>query len=151
AAPIGEIVQREPKQGAAATEKTEVKLLYDAQNLYIGVVCYDSEPEKIVATQMARDALLEVDDRIEILLDPFHDRRNAFYFATNPLGALVDGLIVEGGRVNTDWDAIWTVKTRRFDKGWSAEFEIPFKSLSFNKGQRVWGFNFARHIKRKLE
>ncbi len=151
AAPISEIRQRVPKPGIAATEKTEVRLLYDNQNFYIGVMCYDSEPDKIIGTQMARDALLEVDDQIEILLDPFHDKRNAFYFATNPLGALLDGLIIEGGRVNTDWDAIWTVKTRRFDQGWSAEFEIPFKSLSFNKGQTVWGFNFARHIKRKIE
>lgn len=150
-APIGEIVQRVPRPGVAATEKTEVRLLSDSQNLYIGVMCYDSEPERIIGTQMGRDALLEVDDQIEILLDPFHDRRNAFYFATNPLGALVDGLIIESGRVNTDWDAIWTVKTQRSDKGWSAEFEIPFKSLSFHRGQRVWGFNFARHIKRKLE
>ena len=78
AAPIGEILQREPKPGEKATEQTEVKILYDAENLYIGVVCYDSEPSRIVATQMARDADLSADDRIEILIDSFHDRHNAF-------------------------------------------------------------------------
>src|SRR5262249_2447118 len=151
AEPIGEITHREPKPGAAATEKTEVKLLYDHQNLYVGVVCYDSEPDKIIGTQEARDAMLDSDDQIQILIDTFHDSRNAFYFATNPLGALVDGLIIENGQVNREWDAIWLVKTRKFDRGWCAELEIPFKSLGFNKGQTAWGFNFSRTIKRKIE
>jgi hypothetical protein len=149
--PIGEIVQREPQPGEKATEPTEVKLLYDTQNLYIGVMCYDSEPERIIGTQMARDADLDADDRIEILIDTFRDRRNAFYFATNPAGALLDGLIIENGQLNEDWNAIWNVKTRRSDRGWSAEFAIPFKSLSFNRGRTSWGFNFSRTIKRKLE
>ena len=100
---------------------------------------------------MARDADLEADDRIEVLLDTFRDRRNAFYLATNPLGALVDGLITENGEPNKDWGAIWTVKTQGFDSGWTAEFAIPFKSLSFNQGQVSWGFNFSRTIKRKIE
>ncbi|RMG52277.1 MAG: hypothetical protein D6723_09070 [Acidobacteria bacterium] len=148
---IGALIQREPRPGESATEPTEVKLLYDRQNLYIGVMCYDSEPERIIATQMARDADLSADDRIEILIDTFHDRRNAFYFATNPAGALVDALITENGQFNKEWDAIWNVRTHRSDRGWSAEFAIPFKSLSFKRGQRVWGFNISRTIKRKLE
>ncbi len=151
AAAIGEILQREPRQGEKASERTEVKLLYDSQNLYIGVTCYDSEPQRIIGTQMARDADLEADDRIEILIDTFRDRRNAFYFATNPLGALVDGLIIENEEPNKDWDAIWTVKTQLLGDGWSAEFAIPFKSLSFNRDQLSWGFNFSRTIKRKIE
>ncbi len=148
---IGEIVQREPKPGEKATEQTEVKLLYDAQNLYIGVMCHDAEPRRIIGTQMARDADLQPDDRIEIIIDTFRDHRNAFYFATNPLGALVDGLIIENRQLNKEWDAIWTVRARKVDGGWSAEFEIPFKSLGFHKGQVSWGFNFSRTIKRKIE
>jgi len=151
AVPIGEIVQREPKQGEKATERTEVKLLYDSQNFYIGVMCYDSQPEQIIGTQMARDALLIADDQIEILIDTFRDRRNAFYFATNPVGALVDGLIIENSSANREWDAIWNVRTHRSNLGWSAEFAIPFKSLSFKRGDQSWGFNFSRTIKRKLE
>jgi len=149
--PIGEIAQREPMEGVPATENTDVKLLFDADNLYIGVSCYDSSPDSIIATQMSRDADLSVDDRVEILLDTFHDRRNAYYFATNPVGALVDGLIVENGQINRDWDAIWDVRTRRTEQGWSAEFAIPFKSLNFDNTGGIWGFNFARSIKRKLE
>jgi hypothetical protein len=152
AAPLGDILQREPQPESPASERTEVKLLADKENLYIGVLCHDSAPDKVVGTQMARDAELEIDDSLAILLDTFHDRRNAFYFATNPAGALVDGLIVENAEnINFDWNAIWHVRAKRTAQGWSAEFAIPFKSLSFNPGQDVWGFNFSRIIIRKLE
>ncbi|MBI1738910.1 MAG: hypothetical protein HYR58_06655, partial [Acidobacteria bacterium] len=99
----------------------------------------------------ARDSDLGDDDRIEILVDTFRDRRNAFYFATNPIGALVDGLVIENGSLNKDWDAIWQVRAQRFDAGWRAEFAIPFKSLGFRAGGASWGFNFSRTIKRKIE
>jgi len=148
---IGDLIQREPSPGTAPTEKTEVTLLYDANQLYIGVLCYDSQPESVIGTQMARDGDLANDDRLEILLDTYRDRRNAFYFATNPAGALVDGLIVENRDLNRDWDTIWVVRTRRTEEGWSAEFAIPFKSLGFPAGQTTWGFNLARNIQRKLE
>lgn len=148
---IGELVQRIPNSGAQASERTEVTILYDKANLYIGVMCYDSEPNKVLAAQMTRDSTMNTDDRVELLLDTFHDRTNAFYFATNPNGAFVDGLIFANGETNNDWDAIWNVRARRHDKGWSAEFAIPFKSLNFPPDGAVWGFNIARHIQRKLE
>lgn len=148
---ISEILQREPREGVRPSEETEVRLLFDDDNLYIGVLCYDSESSGIIATQMARDATLSSDDRVEILLDTFLDRRNAFYFATNPAGALVDGLIIENGQTNLEWDAIWDVRARRTDEGWSAEFAIPFKSLNFNQNGLQWGFNFSRTIRRKTE
>ena len=148
---IGELVQRIPRAGAKPTERTEVTLLYDKDNLYIGVMCYDSEPSRVLASEMARDVRLNPDDRLSIILDTFRDQSNAFYFSTNPNGALVDGLVFANGETNEDWDAIWIVKTRRSDEGWSAEFAIPFKSLSFPAGQTVWGFNISRTIQRKLE
>jgi len=148
---IGDLIQREPAPGTAPTETTEVTLLYDTNQLYIGVLCYDSQPQSVIGTQMARDGDLANDDRLEILLDTYRDRRNAFYFATNPAGALVDGLIVENRDLNRDWDTIWVVRTRRSEEGWSAEFAIPFKSLGFPAGQTTWGFNLARNIQRKLE
>ena len=148
---IGDLVQRLPQAGAQPTEQTEVTLLYDADNLYIGIMCYDSEPRRILASQMARDASLRADDRLEIVLDTFRDRSNAFYFSTNPAGALVDGLVFANGETNNDWDAIWIVRTEQTDDGWSAEFAIPFKTLSFPAGETVWGFNISRTIQRKLE
>ena len=110
---IGEMVQRIPRAGARPTERTEVTLLYDKDNLYIGVMCYDSEPDRVLASQMARDAQLNPDDRVSVILDTFRDQSNAFYFSTNPNGALIDGLVFANGETNEDWDAIWIVKTRR--------------------------------------
>ena len=147
---IGDLTQRQPEQGAAPTARTDVTLVYDDQYLYIGVVAHDAEPERVIGTQMARDGSLSADDRVEILLDTFRDQRSAFYFATNPSGALVDGLVASG-QLNADWDAIWDVRTTRTGQGWTAEFAIPFKSLSFPAGRTAWGFNIARHIYRKLE
>jgi hypothetical protein len=150
--PIGEIRQREPHPGDQASERTEVKLLFDEQNIYVGVICFDSEPRRIIATQMARDSDLSTDDKVEIVIDPFHDHRNGFYFATNPAGVLVDALVIENGQImNLQWDSIWNVRTARLEQGWSAEFAIPFRTLSFKAGQKTWGFNFSRTIKRKFE
>ena len=148
---IGELVQRQPVPGASPSERTEVRLLRDRDNLFIGVIAYDSEPESVLGAQLARDGNLNSDDRIEILLDTFRDQRSAFYFATNPAGALVDGLTYANGELNTDWDTTWDVRTRRTETGWTAEFLIPFKSLSFPAEGRVWGFNFSRNIYRRLE
>ena len=148
---IGDLTQRIPQTGQPPTERTEVTLLYDTNNLYIGIMCYDSEPDRVIGSVMDRDAALRSDDRIEIVLDTFHDQRNAFYFATNPAGALVDGLVFANGQSDNNWDAIWTVRTRRTEQGWSAEFEIPFKSLGFPSERTVWGFNISRNIQRKLE
>jgi hypothetical protein len=147
---IGALVQRQPNAGAAPTEATEVTLLYDRDHLYIGVMAHDSEPAQVIGTQMARDAAVNADDNIEILLDTFRDQRSAFYFATNPSGVLLDGLVTSN-QLSTEWDAIWDVRTRRTAEGWIAEFAIPFKSLSFPAGQTVWGFNLSRNIYRKLE
>jgi len=148
---IGDLVQRQPDTGRPPSERTDVTLLRDENNLYVGVYAYDAEPNRIVGTQMVRDGGLTADDRIEIVLDTFRDQRSAFYFATNPAGALVDGLAFTNGQLNTEWDAIWHVRTSRTDDGWIAEFAIPFKSLSFPAGEDVWGFNVARTISRKLE
>ena len=148
---IGDLVQRIPVAGGAPTERTEVRLLYDEDNLYIGVMCHDTEPDRVLASQMARDASLNADDRLAIVLDTFRDQSNAFHFATNPAGAMVDGLVFANGETNDDWDGIWIVRTARTGAGWSAEFAIPFKTLSFPAGETVWGFNISRTIQRKLE
>ena len=88
-----------------------------------------------------------------MLLDTFADRRNGFVFVTNAVGAKSDTQIANEGRdVNTSWDAVWTVATRRDAGGWSAEIRIPFKTLRFERGDdRIWGVNFSRRIRRKNE
>src|SRR5262249_27453258 len=106
----------------------------------------------IVATQLGRDSDLEVDDRITIVLDPFFDHRNGFFFQVNPVGARTDGQVSNNAeRLTTDWDGIWTAAATRDGDGWSAEIEIPFKTLRFTRGQSVWGLNVERQIKRRQE
>src|SRR5215204_2906733 len=100
--------QQEPNEGTPASEKTEVRVLFDEKNLYVGIHVFDSEPARINSRELVRDASFSNDDKIEILLDTYHDRRNAFRFAVNPLGTQQDVLITDEGRdVNLSWDASW--------------------------------------------
>lgn len=150
---IDAMTQREPHEGEPATEPTEIKILYDDQYFYIGVVCFDSQPDKIVANEMRRDGDLKDDDYFEIFIDTFHDHRNAFYFAINPLGARRDALIRdEGNNINWNWDGIWETSVRRSELGWTAEIVIPFYTLRFKKdANQSWGINFGRQVARKRE
>ena len=148
---LDDLIQRIPDTGQVVSEKTEVILLRDTDNLYVGVIAYDSEPDKIIGTTMARDASLRSEDTVTIILDTFHDQRNAYYFATNPVGSMSDALIYGSQHFNNDWDAIWDVRTQLTDQGWTAEFSIPFKSLNFPENSDTWGFNIRRNILRKIE
>jgi hypothetical protein len=156
--------QREPKEGEPATEATEVRVLYDADTLYVGVRACDREPEKVIARILQRDRIIASgmnveatfagDDAVAIILDPFHDQRNAFVFATNPNGAEFDALIYdERTGYNVDWRGVWRVAARRTKDGWWAEFAIPFRTLRYPEGDgsAPWGFNVERLIRRKNE
>src|SRR4051794_3862437 len=146
-------VQAEPREGQPATEVTEVRLAFDAEAFYIGVVCHDSNPAGVIINDIRKDFPGGEQDTFEVILDTFADRRNGFVFVTNAAGAKSDTQIANEGRdVNTSWDAVWTVATRRDAGGWSAEIRIPFKTLRFERGSdRVWGVNFSRRIRRKNE
>jgi hypothetical protein len=149
AATIGALVQRDPVEGAAASEETEVRVAFDADNLYFGILCRDRTPSAIVATQLGRDADLDVDDRVTIVLDPFFDQRNGFFFSVNPAGARADGQISNNEpEPSLEWDGIWDARTRITDEGWVAEVALPFKTLRFRPGQTTWGLNVERQIKR---
>lgn len=154
-APIADsLTQKEPNEGQAATEKTEVRVMYSATMLYISVNCLDSNPEGILATERRRDGNLDGDDTVAIVLDTFHDHRNAFAFATNPLGTQWDALETDEGRTeNKNWDERWEVATQRTATGWAAEFAIPFKSLRVPETSEgmTWGIDVERKIRRKNE
>jgi hypothetical protein len=143
--------QVEPNQGAPVSEPTVALLLYDRDFLYIGVRCYDGEPEKIVATQMRRDTGLGPDDRIAIVIDPYFSRRNGYYFETNPLGARGDALIEDNSEFNKSWDGIWYCQASIDEEGWTAEIALPFKTISFNPDTDRWSLNILRFIRRKNE
>ena len=152
APPLGGFLQREPDELAPATEDTELRALFDSTTLYIAVRASDSSPEAIIAREMQRDGGLFRDDAVAILLDTFHDHRNAYFFETNPNGARTDGLVSnEGDDFNTDWDGVWHVASNIDEQGWTAEFAIPFRTLRFDPSLDVWALQVRRFIRRKNE
>lgn len=151
--PISDFRQRDPVEGGDPTELTEVYIAFDSQNLYIGAIFYDSEPDKILAFQKRRDQGLGTDDRFMFILDTFNTGRNAFFFETNPAGLRGDGLITigQGSNLNKSWDGIWDAKSARLPDGWAVEIVIPFRTLNFDPNIDAWGINFQRTIRRKNE
>lgn len=145
--------QREPIDRAPSSEKTRVMVLQDEKMLYFGVLCYDSEPEKIFASSMRRDRNYGSGDVLELLLDTFQDNRNCYAFDTNPLGGKGDAIVSDrGNHVNKQWEAVIYMDGRLNDSGWAAEFAVPFKSLKYKKGQVVdWNFNISREIMHRNE
>ena len=173
--PFSTFTQTDPIEGAPASERTEVRVLFDKTHLYIGVICFDSDPSKIIVNQSRRDADLTETDAITLVLDTFNDNQNAFVFGTNPLGIEYDGQVSGEGQTsgtsqnfqlsgaggsqrgtisafNPNWDGDWRVKSSVTDRGWEVEFAIPFKTLRYPTGtDRTWGFNLKRNIRRKNE
>lgn len=153
ASEITEFKQREPFEGREGTEKTSVRALYDKHSLYFLISCYDTEPKRIVATELRRDADLSVGDYFTILISPNHDGRNGYEFSVNPLGTQADSLIADQGRVNdSNWDGIWSSSASINKNGWTAIVAIPFSTLNFKTSQDVTlGINFRRFIRKKNE
>jgi hypothetical protein len=173
-----EFTQTDPIEGAPATERTEVRVAFDRAAIYIGIVCFDREPEKIIVSQARRDSLLTDVDSVIVVLDTFNDNQNAFVFGTNALGIEYDGQVAGEGQTsgtstpgqggggfastgqqrggitafNPNWDGDWRVKAALTDRGWEAEMAIPLKTLRYAPGaDRTWGFNVMRNIRRKNE
>ena len=158
AKPITNFLQREPYEGQPPTERTEVRVLYTKHAVYFGIACLDSDPKKIVATELRRDVSQHLEDYFEIVIDSAHDRRNAYVFQITPLGTQRDALITEEQQGDSDhdgdpgWDGIWVSEARIGELGWTATVEIPFSTLNFMKSNDViWGINFKRFIRRKNE
>ena len=147
-----DFVQQDPRTGEPATERTEVRVLVDREAMYFGFVCHDSDPHGVIARELRRDNPFAEDDHVEILLDTFHDHRNAFHFAVNPLGTQYDALITdEGHDVNAEWNERWWSETRITTDGWTAEIKIPLTTLRSGGGLDTFGVNFKRFIRRKAE
>ena len=165
--PITHMTQIKPDQGQPASEKTEIRVAYTLSVFYLSVVCYDTEPERLVVSDARRDASLDDTDSFLFILDTYNDGQNGFLFGTNSLAVEYDGQVdnegqgnfgtrrQQGGVIggfNINWDASWTVKAQVGDYGWSAEFAIPFSTLRFNSGDnQTWGVNFQRNIRKTNE
>ncbi|MCY4661525.1 MAG: DUF5916 domain-containing protein [Acidobacteria bacterium] len=165
--------QTAPDEGQPASERTEVRIVYTSETIYVGVVCYDADPSSIIVTDSRRDSSLRDSDSFLLILDTFSDRQNGFVFGTSPAGQEYDGQVINegGGRgggfgssgsggfsrgsaggFNLNWDGAWQVRTRVSDIGWSAEFAIPLRTVRYPARERQsWGVNFQRNIRRRNE
>lgn len=173
---LGDFVQRVPLDGRPATQPTEVRVLFDDEALYVGAWLHDSEASGIVPGEGIRDYDLEQSDAVLLVFDTFRDEQNAFVFGTNPVGIEYDGQVANsgqggggffgggggagnrrqqsgsGGGFNLNWDASWAVATSRDERGWYAEFRIPFSTLRYGEGdEQSWGLNVVRRVRRLNE
>ena len=170
---ITDFIQAERYEGEPATERTEVRILYDDRNVYVGVICYDSEPSEIIVSDARRDSNLDDTDSFRIIFDTYHDKQNGFIFGTNPVGIEYDAQVTKEGQggggggppgggsrsqggaasgFNLNWDTSFTVAADLGDYGWSAEFAIPLRTLRYQAEKpQTWGLNFQRNVRRKRE
>ena len=169
-------IQREPTEGRPVSERTEVRVAYDGEALYIGAWLFDSDPTSLVFGQTLRDASLNESDAFVLVLDTYLDRQNGFVFGTTPAGIEYDGQVANegqggggggggrpgggsgrqqrgsGGGFNLNWDGSWEVATSTDSRGWYAEMRIPFTTLRYGRGgDQTWGLNFERRIRRNSE
>lgn len=154
AIPISDFIQNDPAVGAPSTEKTEVWILFDRDNVYVTARCWDTQPDQIIANEMRRDSfnIVQSNDGFGFAFDTFHDRRNSVAFEVSAAGGRLDAQITGERQVNVDWNPVWNAKVGRFAQGWTMEAAIPFKSLRYRAGRdQVWGFNSRRVIRRKNE
>ena len=167
-------IQREPNDGALASERTEVRVLYDSDAIYVGVWAYDSRADQIVPGEAIRDFEVTDADAVIMVFDTFKDEQNGFVFGTTPAGIEYDGQVASGGSgggfflgggsnssrrfqagagggFNKNWDGSWEVAATQDSEGWYAEFRIPFNTLRYGSDVDQWGFNISRRVRRLNE
>jgi hypothetical protein len=151
AAVASDFIQYEPNLGQPSPLRTEALIGYDSLHLYVAFRLWDPEPPAAQLTR--RDAALENDDAVVVVLDSHNDRQSAYYFMTNLLGTQTDGRVANDGRtVDKTWDGAWQSEARRTDYGWTVEYSIPFTSIKYDAGEnRTWGINLGRSRRRTLE
>ena len=149
--PTRGFTQRDPKEGAAPTFDSEIRVLYDRDYLYVGLRAFDAEPGSIVGIRTRRDEQ-SPSDWLRVMIDSYHDRRTAYEFAVNAAGVKQDRYWFDDGNTDAGWDAVWDVSVKRDEGGWRAEFRIPFSQLRFEPGKRdAFGFAVIRQVGRLNE
>jgi len=153
AEPATDFYQQQPDEGKLSAYRSEVRFVYDDDSLYIGGTFFDPDPDRIIVNELKRDFGARDGDSVSVVFDPFHDERNATSFQANASGAQRDLQAYDDSRVtNSNWDAVWWVKTSRFPGGWRLEMRIPFKTLRFTDAeQQVWGLQIQRVVRRTNE
>ena len=148
---IDDLHQVNPVEFAEPSERTEVRVLYDRDALYIGVRLYDSEPDRINARVLRQNQPIGSDDRFFVHIDPYNTRRSGYLFGVNANGVRYDGVYEGTTQRQFNWDGIWQAAATVDDEGWTVEIEIPFKTISFDPATDTWRLNFARNIERRNE
>jgi len=144
----GDFIQQQPNQGRPPSQKTEVKILYDDDNLYVALKCFDDEPEKI-STVMGRRDDFTSGDIAGIALDTYFDKSTAFEFNVSAAGQKIDLVHLGAYLWDTNWDAVWEARTQILDSMWTVEIRIPFSQLRFSESNdQVWGMHIWRWIDR---
>jgi hypothetical protein len=150
-APATDFKQRDPDEGAPATEQTELRILYDERAVYVGVRLFDRDPSKVVARISRRDNQADA-DRFTLYLDPYHDHLTGVMFEVSAAGVQYDAAVSADTMVDASWDAVWESAISRDSTGWTLEIRIPLTQLRFSRADRqTWGINAARFIQRKNE
>ena len=147
----GEFIMQDPTLGGTPTERTDIRVTFNKDHLYIGVTNYDSEPDKLLGNTRKRDEYLSADDRFMWTIDTFLNQQTGYYFEMNPAGLMADALMGPGGSNNREWDGIWNARVRQSEVGWVLEIDIPFRTLAFDPNAPAWGINFQRTVRRKNE
>jgi len=147
----GEFVMQDPTLGGTPTERTDIRVVFNKDHLYIGVTNYDSEPGKLLGNTRKRDEFLSADDRFMWTIDTFLNQQTGYFFEMNPAGLMADALMGPGGSNNREWDGIWNARVRQSEIGWVIEIDIPFRTLAFDPNAPAWGINFQRTVRRKNE
>jgi hypothetical protein len=151
---FGGMLQVAPRYGQPSTERTDIWVLFDEDNIYVAARCWDgAPPDQWIANELRRDTnQMRNNDHFGVGFDTFYDRRSGYMFYANPLGGFADYSVVDEGSPNSDWNPVWDVRTGRFPGGWTLEMKFPFKSLRYTSGAgKVWGIQFRRSIRHKNE
>ena len=133
-----------PMDTSFAQVKTEVRMSYDPENLYLMATCFHKQNQKYMVESLKRDFIFGKNDNFLLFMDPFDDQTNGFSFGANAAGAQWDGTMYEGGKVDLSWDNKWTSVVKNYNDKWIFEVAIPFKTIRYKKGIKTWGINFSR-------
>jgi hypothetical protein len=148
-----DFVQRMPNAGSPASERTEARVAFDHEFVYVAIRAYDSQPDSIATVLARRDATGVFSDWVDVTIDSYHDRRTAYRFSVNPHGVKKDVYHFDDGREDLSWNAVWDVATQVDDEGWTAEFRIPLSQIRYapSEHEQTWGLQFSRTIARRDE
>ncbi|MCI0522330.1 MAG: carbohydrate binding family 9 domain-containing protein, partial [Bacteroidales bacterium] len=150
----GDFIMYNPYNGVASKYKTEVRVLYDDEALYIGAMMYDDSPDSIFTELGARDDANINSDNFYVEISPFNDGLNGEVFKVTASGVQIDNKLSTGESWEREdtWDAVWESRTAILEDGWSAEIRIPYSALRFSKAAaQMWGINFWREVRRDRE